>query len=258
MDPFLPACTGPTVPPQTALLLFFHGGGWMIGSVEVSDRPLRRLANDSGVSVLSVEYRLAPENRFPDGFDDCFAALDWASRGTPTLGWRPSFIAVGGDSAGANLAAAVAQRARDESGPSVDHQLLVYPVVSPCFDTPSYERFAHGYFLTRATMQYFWREYLGDDGETAPRYANLLATDSLAGLPSADVITCELDPLCSEGEDYARRLSDAGVDVSLTRHHGLIHGVWNMDVAVPRAQVLAATVAGAVRNAVALRRSRGR
>jgi acetyl esterase len=237
---YLPA--GVTAP---ALLVFFHGGGWEIGSIEVSERPLRRLVVDSGCAVLSVDYRLAPEDPFPAGLEDCLAATRWASANRAALGVRVDFLAVGGDSAGANLAAAVAQRFRDDDDPAIDHQLLIYPVVQRRFDTPSYEAFGSGYFLTRATMRRFWELYLGP-GDDAPPYADLFANGPLAGLPEATVLTAGLDPLRDEGELYAHALAAAGVPVTLVRVSGVIHGIWYMDATGDRAFQFGLDVAGAL------------
>lgn len=234
-----------------ALLVFFHGGGWEIGSIEVSDRPLRRLVVDARCAILSVDYRLAPEDPFPAGFEDCLAATRWAAVNRAALGVRDDFLAVGGDSAGANLAAAVAQRFRDDADTSIDHQLLIYPVVQRRFDTPSYVAFHAGYFLTRATMERFWELYLGP-GEDAPRYADLFANGSLAGLPEATVLTAGLDPLRDEGELYANALAAAGVPVTLTRVSGVIHGIWYMDATGHRAYQFGLDVAGALRRATSL------
>jgi acetyl esterase len=236
-----------------ALEVFFHGGGWMGGSVEAWDHRIRRLAADSGVTILSVDYRLAPEHPFPAALDDCVAATRWAAESLAGYGVDGSFLGVGGDSAGGNLAGAVAQWLRDHGGPRLDHQLLVYPVVARRFDTDSYERRAEGHFLTRATMQWFWGHYVG---EAAPRYADLLQADDLRGLPPATVMTCTHDPLCSEGEQYAEAMAASGVPVTLLRYSGLIHGIWNFSTTVPRGEQFARDLAAALRNAatpVALR-----
>lgn len=231
------------------LLVFFHGGGWEIGSIDNTDRPVRRLARDSGISVLSVEYRLAPEHPFPAGLDDCVAAVRWAAAHGDEIGFDGSFLAVGGDSSGANLAAATCQVIRDQGGPTIHHQLLVYPVVNRRFDTPSYEQFAHGFFLTRATMQSFWHLYVG--GDETPPYADLHAAGDLAGLPAATVFTCGLDVLRDEGDRYAADLADAGVAVTHVRVNGLLHGIWFMDAIVERAFQFGLDIANAVRRAAA-------
>lgn len=229
------------------LLVFYHGGGWEIGSVDVSDRSIRRLARDSGVSVISVDYRLAPEHPFPAGLDDCYAATVWAAANAADLGCDPSFLAVGGDSAGGNLAGAVAQMARDRGEVRIDHQLLVYPVVTPDFESSSYQSFGVGHFLTKATMESFWNLYIG--AGPAPLYADLLAAESLAGLPEATVITCGLDVLSAEGMLYAHLLGEADVPVTSLHIGGLIHGIWTLDGSGSRAAQFGLDVAGVLRRA---------
>lgn len=208
------------------LFVYFHGGGWELGSVAMADRTMRRLALGSGCAVLSVEYRRTPEYPFPAPLQDCVDATLWAANHRAELGAGPDFLAVGGDSAGANLAAAVTQVIRDEGGPRIDHQLLVYPVVTRDFDSDSYVAYADGHYLTRAAMQHFWSLYTGED---APRYADLLAAETLADLPAATVITCALDPLSDEGRLYAELLSAAGVATTFTEVAGLMHGIWFRD-----------------------------
>lgn len=208
------------------LFVYFHGGGWELGSVEMSDRPMRRLANDSGCAVLSVDYRRTPEHPFPAPFEDCLDATAWAAEHVVELGVSGDFLSVGGDSAGGNLAAAVAQHARDHDGPRIDHQLLIYPVVTRDFESASYRTYAKDHYLTRDAMQHFWNLYTGSE---APQYADLLNTSSLSGLPRATVITCSLDPLSSEGRLYAERLVEAGVATTFTEVAGLIHGIWYRD-----------------------------
>lgn len=236
------------------LFVFFHGGGWEFGSVEISDRPMRRLANSSGCAVLSVDYRLAPEHPFPAPLDDCVDATTWAAEHVEELGVGTGFLGVGGDSAGGNLAAAVAQYVRDHGGPRIDHQLLVYPVVTRDFDTASYLAYADGYFLTRDNMRHFWELYAGSG---TPRYADLLNTDTLAGLPAATVITCGLDPLSSEGRRYAERLVDAGVATTYTEVAGVIHAIWYRDAIGPAAYAFGELVAASLRTAALTRMRQG-
>jgi acetyl esterase len=231
--------------PGLPLLVFCHGGGWELGSLDLPDRMLRRLARDASVAVLSIDYRLTPEHPFPAGLHDCYDATVWAASHATELG-TSSWLAVGGDSAGANLAAAVAQLARDVDGPHIDHQLLVYPVVSRDFSSPSYETFAEGYFLTRAAMEHYWTIYVG---EGRPRYADLMTDTSLAGLPPATILTCSLDPLASEGESYANALDRAGVPTELLRFGGLIHGIWYRDGVSVAAHRFGLALAGALRRA---------
>lgn len=219
--------------PQTAaragLTVFFHGGGFVIGSLETHDHVCRDLCAHSGAAVLSVDYRLAPEHKFPAATNDCLYAVRWAARNARSLGVDGSRLVVAGDSAGGTLAAVTALRLRDEGGPAVIGQVLVYPVVD--YHTPptrSYIENQSGYSLTRAAMIRFWDAYLQHaDDATHPHAAPLRAGD-FAGLPQALVLSAEFDPLRDEGEAYAHRLLDAGVPVTLWRHAGLIHGFIRM------------------------------
>lgn len=240
----------PTDDPALPLFVYFHGGGWEFGSVEVADRPMRRLANASGCAVLSVDYRLAPEHPFPEPLYDCIDATAWAADHIDELGVGADFLAVGGDSAGGNLAAAVAQHVRDHGGPRIDHQLLVYPVVTRDFESESYLAYADGYYLTRDNMRHFWDLYTGSD---APPYADLLNTTTLSGLPAATVITCGLDPLASEGRRYAEQLADAGVATIYIDVSGLIHGIWYRDAIGDAAYRFGELVAASLRTAVSTR-----
>lgn len=209
-----------------ALVVYCHGGGWELGSLALSDRVLRRLCRDADVAILSIDYRLTPEHPFPAALHDCYDATIWAGVHAQQLGAPPDRLVVAGDSAGANLAAAVAQLARDSGGPEIHHQFLIYPVISRDFSTDSYRTFGEGYFLTRVAMEHFWTLYVGT---ARPRYAELLTGATLSGLPSATVVTCTLDPLCSEGQAYARALTAAGVPTLLLEFSGLIHGIWYRD-----------------------------
>ena len=205
-------------------IVFFHGGGWVIGSVESHDGYCRMLANRVGAVVVSVEYRLAPEHRYPAAADDAYAATCWIAAHAEELGIDAARLAVAGDSAGGNLAAVVALRARDQGGPKLAFQLLIYPVIDCSFDTASYRELADGYFLTRPGMQWFWRQYLADERQANEPSASPLRAASLGGLPPALVMTAEYDPLRDEGEAYARKLSEAGVTATLRRYDGVIHG----------------------------------
>lgn len=204
--------------------LFFHGGGWVMGSMETHDNICRRLANEAKCIVVSVEYRLAPEHKYPAALDDCFAATQWVCARHEEFGGDPARVFVTGDSAGANLAAAVCQKARDDGGPTLAGQVLIYPIADHRFDTPSYTENADGYMLTRATMQWFWKQYLpdGDDGQHP--YLSLLRADTLRDLPPALVVTCEYDPLRDEGRAYADRLTADGVPTTYILEKGMIHG----------------------------------
>ena len=213
---------------------YFHGGGWVIGSIDSHDDTCRRLANLSNFVFFSVEYRLAPEAAWPAAPDDCLAAVDWMRSNAAELGIDPSNVAVAGDSAGGNLAAVVALDAR-EKGEPLAAQLLIYP----CTDMntaawPSMQENASGYFLTRDFMDWFYDHYAAAEERTNPRASPIHAPD-LSGLPPALVITAEFDPLRDEGEAYADKLAAAGVDVAKTRYDGLIHGFFGLTDAIDRA-----------------------
>lgn len=206
-------------------LVYLHGGGWVLGSIVSTDSPCRTIANRGGCVVISVDYRLAPEHRFPAAAEDTYAAVRRVAENAAALGVDPARIAVGGSSAGGNLAAVASLMARDRGGPPIAYQVLIYPVTDYVFDTPSYHENAEGYMLTRNTMIWYWANYLGDEADGRHPYASPARAESLAGLPPALVITAEYDPLRDEGEAYARRLEEAGVPVTLRRYEGMIHGV---------------------------------
>jgi len=206
------------------VLVYYHGGGWVIGTFDTHEAVCRHLAKQAGAMVVAVDYRLAPEHKFPAAAEDCYAATCWVASNAATLGIDAHRLAVGGDSAGGNLAAVVSLMARDRGGPSIAFQLLVYPVTDHSYDTPSYRENADGYLLTKEAMVWFWDHYLREPADGANAYASPLRAASLAGLPRAMVITAEYDPLRDEGEAYARRLRESGVDVVLKRYDGIIHG----------------------------------
>ncbi len=208
------------------LTVYLHGGGWVLGNLDTHDSLCRHLARASQVAVASVDYRLAPEHSFPAPLDDAAEAWRHLTSEASTYHFDSSRVAVAGDSAGGNLAAALAIKLRDEKGPAPQRQLLVYPVISAACDTPSYDLFAKDHGLTREEMQWFWRCYLGDE-KTAPRLASLDRVDDLRGLPPARILTAEYDVLRDEGESHAARLQAAGVAVELTRHPGLSHGFFH-------------------------------
>jgi acetyl esterase len=210
------------------VLVYFHGGGWVIGGLDTHDRTCRGLANAGSCVVVSVDYRLAPENAFPAAPDDCFCALQWVAANASEHGGDTDRIAVGGDSAGGNLAAVVAQMARDRNGPPVRYQLLIYPVTDSARDTASYRDNGEGYFLTGDGMAWFWQQYLPSPQEGAHPYASPLRAEDVSGLPPGLVITAEYDPLRDEGEAYAARLREAGVSVETCRYDGMIHGFVGM------------------------------
>ena len=209
-------------------LLYFHGGGWVLGTLEGTDAICKAVANRAACVVVSVDYRLAPEHKFPIPLDDCFAATTWVAGHGDEIGIDSARIAVGGDSAGGNIATAVAMRARDEKGPTLCLQLLVYPVTNHDFSTPSYAANGNGYLLTTDMMKWFWDHYLRSDSDGQNPLASPLKATDLSNLPPALVITAEFDPLRDEGEAYAAALRDAGVAVTHTRYPGMIHAFWQM------------------------------
>jgi acetyl esterase len=210
------------------VLCFFHGGGFVLGDLNTHDGVCRQIAADAGCVVVAVDYRLAPEHPFPAAVEDCDAAVRWVAANAESFGGDPERLAVGGESAGGNLSAVMAQRMRDHHGPALAAQLLVYPACRMVGEpTPSMLANAEGYFLTAEDMQWFLNCYLSDPGEASLVTVSPALARDLSGLPPALVITAEFDPLCDDGEDYAAALKGAGVDVTLSRYDGAIHGFWN-------------------------------
>ncbi len=218
----------PEGPGPFPTLVYFHGGGWVVGSLDSHDSLCRALANASGCVVAAVEYRLAPENKFPAQVEDAYAATAWLAEHGAGVGGEGRPIAVGGDSAGGAMAAAVCIAARDRGGPAISCQLLIYPVTDFSFDTLSYQENATGYNLTRADMIWFWGHYLESEVDGRHPLASPLPAEDLTGLPPAIVVTAEYDPLRDEGEAYARRLAEAGVAVWFRRYEGMIHNFVRM------------------------------
>ncbi|MEE9284344.1 MAG: alpha/beta hydrolase [Dehalococcoidia bacterium] len=217
-------------------LVWFHGGGWVIGSPNISDASMRIITNEVGCVVVSVDYRLAPESKFPAAADDCYAATRWVANSSSALNVDGRRIAVGGDSAGGNLAAAVALMARDKGGPALAHQVLVYPVIDREFTTPSYQDNGEGYLLSKPMMAWFWDLYLRDDADASNPYAAPIKATDLKGVAPALIITAEFDPLRDEGEAYGQRLSEAGVPTVCSRYDGMIHGFFGMIEAIDRSR----------------------
>jgi acetyl esterase len=218
------------------LLLFFHGSGFVLCSLDTHDGMCRNFCAGAGCVVVSVDYRLAPEWKFPAAVEDCLCATRWAAGEATELEADPGRIAVAGDSAGGNLAAVTALRARDEGGPALAGQLLVYPVTDYYRPgTSSYRENAEGYGLTRDTMVWFWDHYLADPTDAANPHAAPLRAAQLAGLPPALVVTAEFDPLRDEAEDYAARLRAAGVAARTARWDGMNHGFLNWAGVVDKA-----------------------
>jgi acetyl esterase len=214
----------PNAPAPHPIVMFIHGGGWALGSVELSDTLCRALCRSSAILVASVGYRLAPEHPFPDGINDVYAVLEWLHANANSLDADPAQMAVCGDSAGGNLAAALALKTRDLGGPPLTLQVLIYPALDPDMSSPSFESLADGYGLTRADMQLFWDLYLKSPGDAHDPYASPLRASSLKGVAPALIITAELDLLVDEGELYGERLRAAGVKARTVRYAGMIHG----------------------------------
>ena len=232
------------------VLVYFHGGGWVIGDLETHDALGRTLANEAGCKVVAVDYRLAPEHAFPAAVDDCYAALKWVAANGGSIGVDVTRIAVAGDSAGGNLAAVISQIAKAEKGPRISFQLLIYPVTDTNVDTGSYTDNASGYFLERDGMIWFFDHYLQGADRNDPRIAPLKAA-SLAGLPKAYVVTAGFDPLRDEGRAYADALKAAGVSTVHVNYDGMIHGFFNLQGAFDVAKDAVKVAAKALKEALA-------
>lgn len=206
------------------VLIWFHGGGWVIGSLDENEATCRVLCDDVGAVVLAVDYRLAPEHRFPAAAEDAYAALRWVAEHGAEITADTRRIAISGESAGGNLATVASMMARDRGGPRPLLQLLVSPVTAPPGDRKSYVDFAEGYFFTSASMEWFFQHYPRDEVDLRDPYLVPLLAEDLSGLPPALVMTAEYEVLRDEGEEYAHRLLDAGVPCELVRYHGQIHG----------------------------------
>jgi acetyl esterase len=213
----------PISPGPHPLVMYFHGGGWVLGNVDSHDAQTRELCNGANCVVVSVGYRLAPEHRFPTAAEDCYAATCWAVDNAASLNADADRVAVVGDSAGGNLAAVMTLMARDRDGPRLHQQVLIYPVVDTDFDNASYTANAEGYLLTRDTMLWFWEQYCPDQEERNNPYAAPMRATDLTGLPPALVLTGEYDPLRDEGNAYAAQLAAAGVAVEHQCYDGLPH-----------------------------------
>jgi acetyl esterase len=245
---------GPAPSPSSGgLLVYYHGGGHVIGSLDTHDSACRFLATHAGVGVLAVDYRLAPEHPYPAAIDDSVAALAWASENAERLGFDPARIAVGGDSAGGNLAAAVAIAAKLGDAPPPAFQLLIYPVCDYVEKRPSYATFASGFLLTAAEMDWFRDHYLPDRDAAHEWRASPLRAPDLTGLAPAYVLTAGFDPLRDEGEEYAAALAAAGVPTALRRHEGLLHSFVNQTALHRGAHDAMLEVAGALRLGLAKR-----
>jgi acetyl esterase len=242
----------PQVEGALPILVYFHGGGWVFGDLDTHDAMCRIVADAAGCLVVSVDYRLAPEHKFPAGLEDCIAATAWCAAHGGEIGGDPSRLAVGGDSAGGNLAAATAQAAHDGGRPKLAFQWLIYPAVDFTADNASLRDNAEGYLLTKAAIDWTLAQYTEGPGEAQdPRASPGLERD-LAGLPPTLVQTAEFDPLRDEGEAYGEALRAAGVPVEIIRYDGMVHGFMRMGKLVDRAHDALADGAEALKKAFAV------
>ena len=236
-------------------VVYLHGGGWVICDLDTHDNICRAISNRASAVVIAVDYRLAPEHKFPSALEDSLDATLWVAANAAELRIDPRRLAIAGDSAGANMATVIATKARDAkglAGPAIALQVLVYPVTNlSAFDTPSHQEFAEDHFLTRSAMDWFLSQYFSPGTDRKNPDISPMFIRDLHGLPPALILTAECDPLCDEGEHYARRLQEAGVAVTLTRYDGMIHPFLNFLGASPGAQKAVDQIAAAIRNMTA-------
>jgi len=225
----------PTVATNAPAIVYFHGGGWVLNFLDIYDASLARLANQSGATIIAVNYQKAPEHPFPIPFDDCFATLLWVVANATNLGIDENGIGVAGDSAGGNLAAAVALKARDNDI-ALSVQILIYPATDRNFDTASYKANATGYGLSTQAMQWFWDQYLQGSHHDENPYAIPMRASSFKALAPAIIITAQYDPLLTDGERYAELLHRDGVPVLYKGYEGMIHGFFTNMAITPTAQ----------------------
>jgi len=238
-----------TVDGAQPVLVYFHGGGWVIGDIETHDNLCRSLANAADCTVISVDYRLAPEHKFPAAVDDCRAATTWIADHAGDLAVDPHRLAVGGDSAGGNLATVVSRLAVATGGPGIVYQVLLYPTVDLSFAHDSFKRVGTGYNLTTATMRWFRDLYLRDLQDVADWRASPLRADDLSKLPPAFIATAGHDPLCDEGEAYAKLLESSGVPVTLRQFPGQMHGFATMSGLLQAADQVIAEIGAVLKRA---------
>ena len=240
----------PSTDADLPVVTFFHGGGWVVGDLESHDHCCRVIASKAECVVVAVDYRLAPEAKFPAAIDDAWAATEWVVANADELGVDASRLAVAGDSAGGNLAAVVANMSRDHEHVEIIQQVLIYPVTDGACDRPSMTENAEGYFLTRSAMDWFHDHYTVTVADLDdPRYSPILS--DLAGAPSAVIVTAGFDPLRDQGNAYATKLVEAGVDVDHVEYEGMIHGFFSMDEAIDVAADAQDQVAAALKAAFA-------
>ncbi|MBI2741100.1 MAG: alpha/beta hydrolase [Rhodospirillales bacterium] len=244
-----------SAPPDAKLpcLVYAHGGGWVFGNLDSHDVLCAQFALEAGIVVFAIDYRLAPEARFPGAFDDVVAGLEWVAANGASIGVDTAKLAIGGDSAGGNLAAAVAIWARDSGGPKLRLQLLAYPVTDAVGRAESYRRYEDGYGLNAATMEWFFDHYTPDKGSRGDWRVSPLRAKSLAGLPPALVITAGYDPLRDEGRAYAFRLHQEGTQADLVEFGGMLHGFLSSPMLLHGARRGTSLAAAALREALVQR-----
>ncbi|MBW1943980.1 MAG: alpha/beta hydrolase [Deltaproteobacteria bacterium] len=231
-------------------LVYFHGGGWVIGNLDTHDNVCKDLAKKTICTVVSVDYRLSPEHKFPTAAEDAYAATRWVTENGPQIGVDPARIAVGGDSAGGNLATVVCLMARERGGPALVYQVLIYPVTDlSSADRKSYRDHGEGYILTTESMAYFRSHYIGQEEDTLHPHASPLLASDLKGLPPALILAAEIDILKDEGSEYAKRLQEAGIPTKYLCIDGMIHAFFNMAGVVGKAGDTHDLVAGELREA---------
>jgi acetyl esterase len=231
-------------------LVFFHGGGFVICNLDTHDRQCRALANASGCAVISVDYRLAPEHKYPAAVEDAYAAAKYVAEHAAEFGVDANRIAVGGDSAGGNLATVVSLLSRDRGGPRLKFQLLIYPVVDFYDQSPSMQQYSEGHFLTREGMDWFTTSYLPNHEAGLEPSASPMNAKDFQGLPPAMILTAECDPLRDQGEAYARKLQSAGVTVEVKRYKGMFHPFFQFAAVLDTAKIAIADAAAALRGAL--------
>lgn len=250
-DPLTPAATATAPDAGAPLVVYLHGGGFVLCDLDSHDACCRRLANGVGAVVVSVDYRLAPEHRFPAAVEDAWAATQWVAGHGRELGGDPTRLVLAGDSAGANLATVACLLARDRGGPPIAFQVLIYPVVDQRRSPKVVRDRSSRGVLTLEHQRWFTQQYLGPDGDPQNVLASPILAD-LAGLPPAHIVTGEFDPLCDDGEEYAERLRAAGVSATVRRYSGMFHGFFNLPDDIPMAEQANTDVCAVLRNALAL------